>query len=546
MHIRFIRLVYPVFLAAMLLNACSSPSSTQENPPTPNGTSPTTPVPEAAIQMAHPASQTAPGAAATEEPVAVTGSMPPHTPAEASPVEGHIAGLASSSDLREVLDLLLSEHVLLEASASGAILTLNQAGYTAAANALEANAADLAAVLGSIYGLKAAEGFLPIWEKHTGYGVSYTTAQAAHDPARHDEAIQSLLASPAELGATFHAIEPNLPGDMVSSLFETHVTSMKQIIDLQAANDPVSVYATLRDARTHMRSIAREFTVGIAARFPDRFPDEAGDGPAELRSTLTLLLSEHIYLAAAATKAALKGKQAEFDAAAGVMELNAIDLAAAVGSTYGQEAQEAFLPLWRGHVGFAAEYTNSLVKNDIPGQRKALESLLAYPQALGTFFNSINPNLPVDAVAGMEEDHIRSLIEIIDSQNVGNEAAAFSLLRHAYAHTGAMAGLLAEGTLNSSLTGTLQAGMVKQVEISVFAFVPNEIEVPVGTTIIWTNRDETVHTVTVGSVGDAGDDFDSAPFGTGESFAYLFSKPGEYPYFCRVHPEMVGLVRVVP
>jgi plastocyanin len=295
-----------------------------------------------------------------------------------------------------------------------------------------------------------------------------------------------------------------------------------------------------------MGMISREITAGIAAQFPDRFPGELAAPPAELRSRLTLLLSEHIYLAASATRAVLKGRQLEFEAAAGMIDLNSNDLAAAIGSTFGQEAQDAFLPMWRKHVGLADEYTISLASNVTSGQRTALEKLLAYPAELGAFLNTLNPDIPEDALAGLEEDHIRSLIEIIDSQNVGNEAAASNLLRQAYAHTGMMAALLAEGILPPSASANDQAGMVMQVEISVFAFVPAEIEVKVGTTVIWTNQDETVHTITSGTIDNAGGDFDSAPFTKGQSFAFLFTKPGDYPYFCRVHPEMVGLVRVVP
>jgi hypothetical protein len=74
---------------------------------------------------------------------------------------------------------------------------------------------------------------------------------------------------------------------------------------------------------------------------------------AELRTGLNALMSEHVILAAAATGAALGTRSAEFQAAAGMLDANSMDIAKAIGSVYGPDAEQAFLPLWRKHIGFA-------------------------------------------------------------------------------------------------------------------------------------------------------------------------------------------------
>jgi plastocyanin len=55
-----------------------------------------------------------------------------------------------------------------------------------------------------------------------------------------------------------------------------------------------------------------------------------------------------------------------------------------------------------------------------------------------------------------------------------------------------------------------------------------------------------LHTVTSGSGTDenAGTSFDSGMMGTGEIFEHTFNTAGEYPYFCIVHPDMIGKVIV--
>src|SRR5262245_6683042 len=74
-----------------------------------------------------------------------------------------------------------------------------------------------------------------------------------------------------------------------------------------------------------------------------------------LRTTLNALLGEHLILAAAATGAALDGRGAEVKAASATLDANSVDIARAIGSVYGKEAEEAFLPLWRRHIGFAVD-----------------------------------------------------------------------------------------------------------------------------------------------------------------------------------------------
>ena len=79
-----------------------------------------------------------------------------------------------------------------------------------------------------------------------------------------------------------------------------------------------------------------------------------------------------------------------------------------------------------------------------------------------------------------------------------------------------------------------------------YLYQPNTTQVKVGDTVSWTNDDDTLHTVTSGSGTDenAGASFDSGMMGTGKIFEHTFTTSGEYPYFCIVHPDMIGKVIV--
>lgn len=77
-------------------------------------------------------------------------------------------------------------------------------------------------------------------------------------------------------------------------------------------------------------------------------------------------------------------------------------------------------------------------------------------------------------------------------------------------------------------------------------FVPSTVTIDVGGEVVWRNVDTTYHSATSGIIRDGGPDgvFDSGLFPPGEEFSHTFDMPGEYPYYCIVHPWMKGLVIV--
>jgi hypothetical protein len=174
---------------------------------------------------------------------------------------------------------------------------------------------------------------------------------------------------------------------------------------------------------------------------------------AELRSGLTSLLGEHVYLAALATGSALRGDTAGFNAWAaalnGPTDSNTSDLVAAIRSAYGDEVGTAFDGLWRseGHIpGFVA-YTQAVARNDAAGKAKALADLQAYAKTVGETLNQVNENLPAAAVEEGIKMHATTLIAVIDAQKAGNQAAVYTNLREAYHHMDGLAATLAGATV---------------------------------------------------------------------------------------------------
>ena len=158
-------------------------------------------------------------------------------------------------------------------------------------------------------------------------------------------------------------------------------------------------------------------------------------GASELRSGLTALLQEHVYLAGTAisTGASAGLDSNEFEAAAATLDKNSVGLSEAIGSVYGEAAGEQFLALWRDHIGFFVDYTKAGAEGDERGMQAARDKLDGYRAEFGAFIASANPNLTEEAVAEELKPHVESVFDTIDAVLAG-DTDVFEKLRTAAAH----------------------------------------------------------------------------------------------------------------
>lgn len=77
------------------------------------------------------------------------------------------------------------------------------------------------------------------------------------------------------------------------------------------------------------------------------------------------------------------------------------------------------------------------------------------------------------------------------------------------------------------------------VSIDNFTFKNPVVTVKPGTIVTWTNGDDIPHTV-VAKDGS----FKSKVLDTGDRFSFTFAKPGQFGYFCSIHPHMTGMIIV--
>jgi plastocyanin/predicted MPP superfamily phosphohydrolase len=108
------------------------------------------------------------------------------------------------------------------------------------------------------------------------------------------------------------------------------------------------------------------------------------------------------------------------------------------------------------------------------------------------------------------------------------------LTKVSYIQTGTALAVI-DSTLADASASSKGEGVA--VKIDNFKFAPEELTVPIGANVTWTNKDDVPHTVT--SVDNK---FSSPTLDTDEKFSHTFAAAGTYKYYCKIHSHMTARV----
>jgi nitrite reductase (NO-forming) len=160
--------------------------------------------------------------------------------------------------------------------------------------------------------------------------------------------------------------------------------------------------------------------------------------------------------------------------------------------------------------------------------------------------------------AGTDPAAANQTLDVLDTNATGGNATDLAAgAPDTAAQVGADAtgteGGATTGTEGGATTGTGATGGGGPTGVSIVpgssslttdAFSPNPVQVSVGSTVTWTNDDTQPHTVNAGENAVSSGVFDSPIMPPAGTFEHTFTEAGEYPYFCLLHPNMVGTVSV--
>jgi hypothetical protein len=229
-------------------------------------------------------------------------------------------------------------------------------------------------------------------------------------------------------------------------------------------------FADIRTAAMHMPDTADALAGGIAkaAKYPATVDSDA----SALRSGLTYLLTEHVYLAGIAVATAYHaGADSDaFKTAAKSVDDNSRAIGDAVTKIVGDEQGKVFLEAFRAHVTDFVNYAVGAKTGGAKGatmKDQAVEALKGYAKASGQFFSkNTNGTLSASAVEKDTLTHINTLAAAVDDFAAG-KTTAYTKLKTAADHMAMTADVLAGGIAKATKmkgsaddkAATLRAGL---------------------------------------------------------------------------------------
>ncbi|HSR65305.1 MAG TPA: hypothetical protein VLM17_06875 [Xanthomonadaceae bacterium] len=199
--------------------------------------------------------------ALAHSPAAHPGSAAPRAASATAP---------AAPKLQAALRALWHGHVVHARDYAMAVHGKRHVAATRAADAVVANAKQIAGAVGGFYGKAAGDQMLALLAGHWGAVKALTDARAAHDEAAASKAMNALTSNAGEIAKFLAGANPNLPEDTLRGLLLAHGAHHAQQIQQVMGGDMKGEATTWKAMQAHMDTIADALAAAIAKQFPDK------------------------------------------------------------------------------------------------------------------------------------------------------------------------------------------------------------------------------------------------------------------------------------
>jgi hypothetical protein len=171
---------------------------------------------------------------------------------------------------------------------------------------------------------------------------------------------------------------------------------------------------------------------------------------ADLRVTLNNLLREHVTTNLAVTYSIIdKAPEARMQAAIDTQTANAVEIANAVGSIYGEDAKKAITTPFVNHLTQSNNYAKAVANGDEAAKQSSLKELQTSLREVATVFNSVIPSVPTDALYDALNEHEDLMNQVAAAYQAGDINKAYELEDQAMTQISGGADVLAKGIVAS-------------------------------------------------------------------------------------------------
>jgi hypothetical protein len=358
-------------------------------------------------------------------------------------------------DLALRLESLLGQHSMLAADMMRGRIRGDEDFAQAANSALGRNTDAMTDLVAANFGSPAASQFRSVWTAHVGALFTYAQGLADHSNTVRDEAKANLDTFERDLSGFFaDASQGRLNRDAARAAVLMHVDHLVRQADAYAARDYPTSDRIYDEGYQHTYGLGK--TLAAALLPPDQA--RALDAPTwRLRSELGRLLAEHVVLVVDATRAGVTNA-ADFTAAAGTMNGNTRDIAAAVDSLFGTNAAASFQSLWADHIDQIMAYTAAVVSHDARRREDAVTNLHIFEGRLAAFLDTAtNRRLDSASVSAALVMHDQMLLRQADAFAAKQYQQAHDIADTTYEHMFDLAKQLADA-FGATVAARLPAG----------------------------------------------------------------------------------------
>ena len=190
--------------------------------------------------------------------------------ADATPAPAADAAAVPAPQLQAAMRDLWHGHIVHARDYAIAVKAGDDAGATAAADAVVENAKQISAAVAGFYGDAGGTQMLQLLAGHWGAVKALTDTRAQGDDAGATQAMSDLTANAGAIATFLAAANPNLPEDTVRGLMLAHGAHHSQQINLILAGDTAGEATEWTAMQAHMDMIADALAGAIAKQFPDK------------------------------------------------------------------------------------------------------------------------------------------------------------------------------------------------------------------------------------------------------------------------------------
>jgi hypothetical protein len=167
---------------------------------------------------------------------------------------------------------------------------------------------------------------------------------------------------------------------------------------------------------------------------------------AGLRATLNNLLREHVTTNLTVTYNIIdKVSDTKLQASLDAQTANAVAIAGAVGSIYGDDAKAAITTPFVDHLTQSNNYAKAVLIGDKAGEETSLAALQMNLHQIADVFHSVIPSLPSDTLYGALNDHETLMNKVAVAYQSGDYTMAYQLEDQALTQISGGADALAGG-----------------------------------------------------------------------------------------------------